>query len=204
MTKNIFAAFRRWCGGSVHGRAGGRCSRRRSPRVRGSVSVAGPPAHQPRGPGHAQGRLEDPVRPRRAGQPGPHAGQHRVHEPPGNRSPAPRPRTSTRHRTRTGPPPPGPNSPRSAAAPSPPPRSSAASTNGPRPQTGPRTSHPGTAGSTPGARSRTSSPAPPAPRRTQPRCGTGQPASAPDPTSSGTPRRRDHAIWQSSRNDQRT
>ena len=40
-----------------------------------------PPAHQPGGLGHLQGDLKDPVRPTRAGQPGPHVHQHGVHKP---------------------------------------------------------------------------------------------------------------------------
>ncbi len=40
-----------------------------------------PPAHQPGRSGGLQGHLENPVRLRGSGQPGPHIHQHRVHEP---------------------------------------------------------------------------------------------------------------------------
>ena len=115
-----------------------------------------PPPDQPRRPRHLQRHLEDPVRPRRPGQPRPHIHQHRVHEPrvievqpAGRILPAHiEPNRSTASRS---------GSPRAAAAPSPPPRSAAAPSAGPHRRTDPQTSRPGTARSTPGATPRRSS-----------------------------------------------
>ena len=163
-----------------------------------------PPAHQPGLRAGLQRHLEDPVRARRAGQPGPHVHQHGMHEPriaevqPAGRVLPPGIKAEPVGRLPVA------STPRTAAAPSPRPRSSAAPTAARHHQTGPRTSRRGTARSTPGARSRRSSPAPPAPRKRRPWTGTDQPCLGARPSVIDHPRRTSLQLQQFSRNDQET